>query len=531
MQRRSVLTAAAAGLTALAVGAAALPSNAPTRAIASSHREAPLISNDPTADLTDLYAFPSPDAPGTVTLIANVIPIEVPAEGPNYYNLDDTARYNIKIDNNGDGKPELTFTLRTTTTNTNPATFLYAGGQVSSAHDPNLFVQQTWKVWLRHGTGQATLIGGGETAPNNVGKRVFPGDTYASVANSAITTLHYQGNDIKAFVGPREDPFSIDVGRIFDLLGVGGTGTDNLKGVNVHSIAIQVPASLLRRSTDDPVIGVWASVDRQTFGTSYVRRHGRLVKKHTHSWHQVERLGQPLINEVVIPRGMKDYWNSVGPDQDAQFEKYYTKPELVPLLNQIVVQPILDGALGCGACTSALAQTDNRADLSAILLRGFKYPNTGTAALDLTFHAAAQKQRPVDELRLNTAVAATSSATVDRRGLLCNFASPAPYDGYDDPACAGQFDGYPNGRRLGDDSTDIAIAALIGLPIDNLIPAGIQRPYALLTMGSTHLPTSGSTLSLLHDGADGVLHNDANGGIFAGGFPFVLPPNAGNPAS
>src|SRR5213078_3907157 len=130
---------------------------------------------------------------------------------------------------------------------------------------------------------------------------------------------------------------------------------------------------------------------------------------------------------------------------------------------------------------------------------------TGTPALDLTFHSHPNRQRPVDELRLNTAVSATPSATVDRRGLMCDFSSPAPFNAYDDPACAGQFDGYPNGRRPGDDVTDIAVAAMLGLPIDHLIPAGIQRPYSLLTMGSSNLPNSG-TLALLRDGADGVLH-------------------------
>ena len=127
------------------------------------------------------------------------------------------------------------------------------------------------------------------------------------------------------FVGPREDPFAIDVGRIFDFLSVGGLGTDNLKGVNVHTIAIEVPGSLLRKSTSQPVIGVWAATDRQVVRTvSRKRRHGKRVRVRVKQWKQVERLGQPLVNEVLIPRTLKDYWNTQSPAKDKQFEKYYT---------------------------------------------------------------------------------------------------------------------------------------------------------------------------------------------------------------
>jgi len=527
MRPRRIAFGAAAGLAAFAAGAAALAGSTPHRAVASSHREAPLIANDPTADLTDLYAFNSPDTPGTVTLITNVIPIEVPAEGPNYYNLDDNARYRIMVDNNGDGRPETTFTLRTRTWTTPGAEshFLYTDGVVTSLTDPNLVVKQRWVLSIQQGNHKARRIGSGWTAPNNVGPKSFP--DYASVANSAITTLHGKAGTIKAFVGPREDPFSIDVGRIFDLLAVGGAGTDNLAGVGVHSIALQVPAKLLRRSASDPVIGVWAAVDRM----GYVRKNGRMVK----GWHQIERLGQPLVNEVIIPRNDKDRWNTVTPANDAQFEHYYQKPFLAAALNGQVIQPLLDSVLHCGtACP--LAATSGRADLSAILLRGFKYPATGTPVVDLTFHSPASKQRPVDELRLNTTTPATPSALVDRRGLMCNFQTPTAGVGavlhtLDIAPCSpGQLDGYPNGRRLGDDITDIQVAAVLGLPIDNLIPSSLQRPYALLAMGEGTNPAGGpyDPLKALFYGADGVEHNDANGGIFGASFPFVLAPNPGH---
>jgi hypothetical protein len=503
-----------------------------------------LIANDPTADLTDFYLFPSPDAPGTVTMIANVIPLEAPPEGPNYYNLDDSARYRFNIDWNGDGKADRTWTLRTHTTTAYPGTFLYNIGPIASIDDPNLSVRQTWTLWSQKGDGPSVKVGSGITAPNNVGKNSFPGG-YDPVRQQAITTL---ANGTKVFVGPSEDPFAIDVGRIFDLIGVGGKGTDNLAGFNVHSIAIQVPLSDIRQSAKQPVIGGWAAVDRMVAGksddSSLDRRSkaaNKSKKAHKHParssgkhWVQVERLGQPLINEVIIPRGLKDYWNSVGPDKDYQFEKYYTdqdKPgQLIHSLNGLLLNPLLTAVLGSPpAATGAtgLAQETGRADLSAILLRGFKYPNDSTPALDLTF-GKGDAGKPVDELRLNTSVAATPSDKVDRRGLLCVFAGAGGFPSLTNPGCdPAQFDGYPNGRRLGDDVTDIEIAALIGFPIDHLIPSGIQRAYSLLALGGPNLPDA-APVGLLKFGADGVPVNDANGGLFGNAFPFLNSPNAGN---
>ncbi len=338
---------------------------------------------------------------------------------------------------------------------------------------------------------------------------------------------------------------AIDVGRIFDLLGVGGKGTDNLAGFNVHSIALQVPLSQIRQSDKQPVIGGWAAVDRMVAGksdTSSLQKRStaaKKAKKHpsrssSKHWVQVERLGQPLINEVIIPRGVKDYWNSVGPDKDYQFEKYYTdqnKPgQLINALNGLLLKPLLTGVLGSPPAATGptgLAQETGRADLSAILLRGFKYPNTGKPALDLTF-GKGDAGKPVDELRLNTTIPGTPSDKVDRRGLLCNFAGAGGFPALTGPACSpAQFDGYPNGRRLGDDVTDIEIAALIGLPIDNLIPSGIQRAYALLALGGPNLPDTGP-VSALKFGADGVPLNDANGGLFGNAFPYLNSPNSGN---
>ena len=539
--RTAILAGVATGAAALVLGAAALTASGPSKAVASSHREAPLIANDPTADLTDFYLFPSPDRPGTVTMIANVIPLEAPPEGPNYYNLDDSARYRFNIDWNGDGKADRTWTLRTHTTTAYPGTFLYNIGPIHSIDDANLSVRQTWTLWSQKGDGPSVKIGSGITAPNNVGKNSFPGG-YDPVRQQAITTL---GDGTKVYVGPSEDPFAIDVGRIFDLIGVGGKGTDNLAGFNVHSIALQIPLSLIRKSPAQPVIGGWAAVDRMVAGKSESstldRRSKKARKTHEHPgrasgkhWVQVERLGQPLINEVIIPRGLKDYWNSVGPDKDYQFEKYYTdqdKPgQLIHSLNGLLLNPLLTAVLGSPPASTGptgLAQETGRADLSAILLRGFKYPNDSTPTLDLTF-GKSDAGKPVDELRLNTSVAATPSDKVDRRGLLCVFAGAGGFPALTNPGCdPAQFDGYPNGRRLGDDVTDIEIAALIGFPIDHLIPSGIQRAYSLLALGGPNLPDTGP-VGLLKFGADGVPVNDANGGLFGSAFPFLNSPNAGN---
>jgi len=520
--RTAIAAGVATGAAALVLGAAAFTASGPSKAVASSHREAPLI--------------------------ANVIPLEAPPEGPNYYNLDDSARYRFNIDWNGDGKADRTWTLRTHTTTAYPGTFLYNIGPIKSIDDPNLSVRQTWTLWSQKGDdGPSVKVGSGITAPNNVGKNSFPGG-YDAVRQQAITTL---ADGTKVYVGPSEDPFAIDVGRIFDLIGVGGKGTDNLAGFNVHSIALQIPLSLIRESAKQPVIGGWAAVDRMMAGksdSSSLERRAKAGAKakasrktHRHPsrgsqkhWVQVERLGQPLINEVIIPRGLKDYWNSVGPDKDYQFEKYYTdqdKPgQLIHSLNGLLLNPLLTAVLGSAPGTTGptgLAQETGRADLSAILLRGFKYPNDSTPALDLTF-GKGDAGKPVDELRLNTSVAATPSAKVDRRGLLCVFAAAGGYPELTKPGCdPAQFDGYPNGRRLGDDVTDIEIAALIGFPIDHLIPSGIQRAYSLLALGGPNLPDA-PPVGLLKFGADGVLNNDANGGLFGDTFPFLNTPNPGN---
>ncbi len=389
-----LLVAAAAGLTALFVGRLA-----PSASTASSHREAPLISEDPTADNTDLYAFRSPDKPSTFTIVSNWIPGEDPAAGPNYYTFSQSARYNIYIDRNGDGRPDVTYTFRFKT----PTGPYFLGN-----------TQQTWTA-TRNGKAWAH----GTTPIDNIGPRFngFVGvKNYEAAAEK--TVVHAGG--VSIFAGQRDDPFYADVGAIFDLVAIRKAGTtgnmgggkDFLSGYNVHTIALQIPIS----QAGSHIIGVWSSTDRQN-----VTIDGKLHR----GWTQVSRLGNPLINEVVIPTGLKDYWNRTSPAGDGQFKKYYTTPILAAVLNKLY-------KLG--------VQTTNRSDLVAVL---------GTGVPKLTYTGATF----ADELRLNLSIPPT--AHPNRMGVL-----------------AGDNAGFPNGRRLGDDIVDIEEQAVAGFLLGKKVPLG-----------------------------------------------------------
>jgi hypothetical protein len=391
-----LLVAAAAGLTALFVGRLA-----PSASTASSHREAPLISEDPTADNTDLYAFRSPDKPSTFTIVSNWIPGEDPAAGPNYYTFSQTARYNIYIDRNGDGRPDVTYTFRFKT----PTGPYFLGN-----------TQQSWTA-----TRNGKFFAKGQTPIDNIGPRFNGFVGVKDYETSAEKTIVNAGG-VSIFAGQRDDPFFADVGAIFDLVAIRKAGTtgnmgggkDFLSGYNVHTIALQIPISQV--DTKSHVIGVWSSTDRQN-----VTVNGKLHR----GWTQVSRLGNPLINEVVIPTGLKDYWNSTTPAHDSQFEKYYKTPILAAVLNKLY-------KLG--------VQTTNRSDLVAVLGTGIpKVTYTGP-----TF---------ADELRLNLSIPPT--AHPNRMGVL-----------------GGDNAGFPNGRRLGDDVVDIEEQAVAGFLLGKKIPLG-----------------------------------------------------------
>lgn len=403
----------------------------------SSHREAPAISNDPVADNTDLYAFVSPDRPTTVTIIANYLPLEEPAGGPNFFRFGDDVVYQIRIANNGPENGEITYEFRFTTSVGNPNTFLYNLGPITSLTDPNWNVKQTYSV-TRITPDERVLLGSGvPTPPCRIGPRSTP--NYESLASSAVKTL---STGEVVFAGQRADPFFVDLGSIFDLGDLrpfqnlhliptpAGAGINGLKGFNCHTIALQIPISMLSLSGAMPTgvmdkhatIGVWASAWRQA---SRVLVAGQQAANQG-NWVQVSRLGHPLINEVIIPLGMKDMWNMSAPKNDSQFAAAYAAPGLAKLL-PVLYPKVFPNLAGL---------TAERADLEAILLTGIPegvipgFQNlTGSTQADL--------------LRLNMAVQPTASPNA--MGIL-----------------GGDLGGYPNGRRLGDDVTSIELQAIAG---------------------------------------------------------------------
>jgi hypothetical protein len=403
----------------------------------SSHREAPEISKDPVADSTDVYAFVSPDQPDTVTLIANYIPLQGPAGGPNFYEFGDDVLYEIHIDNDGDAKPDVTYQFRFTTRIRNQRTFLYNTGPIDNLDDADWNRRQTYSVTkLLAGQSPKVLASRLPCPPCNIGPRSSP--NYVDLANMAIRTLP---TGEKVFAGQRAEGFYVDLGSIFDLGALrpfqnlhllplpAAPGVNATAQLNVHTIALQVPITDLtkngRRPTDpaDPkaTIGVYTSASRQKVLVREVDDDtgiGPFV--------QVSRLGNPLFNEVIVPMGRKDGWNASRPADDATFVGFVQRPELAALL------PVLYP----GVFPNLAALNADRADLVAILLTGIPaglipgFQNfTGTKQADL--------------LRLNVAIPPSSSPSVF--GLL-----------------GGDLAGFPNGRRVFDDVVAIELRAIAG---------------------------------------------------------------------
>jgi hypothetical protein len=374
----------------------------------SSHSEAPEISKDPVADSTDLYAFVSPDRPGYVTLIANYIPRQQPAGGPNFFEFGDDVLYEIHVDNTGDAKADITYQFRFTTQLTDTGkndTFLYNTGQITSIHDKTWNRKQFYSVTRKDRTGTHVLAHKLACPPCNVGVNSIP--NYSVLTVEAVHSL----GSTKVFAGQRADGFYVDLGSIFDLgllrpfhpafllKGAAVAGINSLASTNVHSIALQVPISELTRKhnaptnykASDSTIGIWTTASRQK-KTVYGKK-----TTHTGPWHQMSRLGNPLINEVIIPMGHKDAWNYQSPNHDSQYGAFYDHPGLAALLN--VLYP---GAFPNLAAYSAKS-TNLRPDLDAVLL-------TGVPPLFPGFQNFTGKTK-ADMLRLNVAIAATPTAT------------------------------------------------------------------------------------------------------------------------
>jgi Domain of unknown function (DUF4331) len=428
----------------------------------SSHREAPAIAKDPVADSTDLYAFVSPDAPGTVTLIANYIPLEGPDGGPNFFEFGDDVLYAIYIDNDGDARPDVTYRFRFTTKVSNPNTFLYNTGPISSLDSPNWNRPQFYTVTRSTARGETVIGDNLACPPCNVGPRSTP--QYASLAQSAVQKL--SDSHGKVFAGQRQEGFYVDLGSIFDLGALrpfqnlhlipmpAVAGVNGTKHLSVHSIALQVPISDLTRDgtstfsgAGDPraVIGVWTAAYRRK---ALIRDEGDDVQ--SGPWVQVSRLGNPLFNEVVVPMARKDEWNSVPPKGDAEFQQYVLQPELAKLL-PVLYPGVFPNLAGLHA---------DRADLNAILLTGIP---SGLINGFQNFTGPA----PADMLRLNMAIPPSSDPKI--YGIL-----------------DGDLAGFPNGRRMIDDVTAIELRAIAGVTyplIDpNYTPDGAA---SVITDGTT----------------------------------------------
>jgi hypothetical protein len=450
----------------------------------SSHREAPEISKDPVADSTDLYAFVSPDKPDLVTILANYIPLESPDGGPNFYEFGDDVLYEVNIDNDGDGCAEIVYQFQFTTTIDNPNTFLYNTGPILSINDSSWNRRQTYTVSrVEKNCPPEVLATNVPCPPCNIGPLSTPG--YLDLVNQATVNL---GPRTSVFAGQRAEGFYVDLGAIFDLgilrpfeelhttFGLHNTGLGHMAAavnstanVNVHSIALQVPIEDLTAngaapgSVTDPnaVLGIWTTASRQkAIILETPPGHNTVSGPYV----QVSRLGNPLINEVVIALAQKDYWNSQPPVGDRQFAARYTAPELAGLLPDLYpnVFPNLAAFNASGA---------PRNDLVAILLTGIP---SGVVSGFQNYTGPTQ----ADMLRLNVAVPPTSSPS--NLGLIGG-----------DPA------GYPNGRRVFDDVATIELRCIAGasLPLvdPKFKPDGAAGEISMgLTSGPTDLRAMGT---------------------------------------
>jgi hypothetical protein len=412
----------------------------------SSHREAPEISKDPVADSTDLYAFISPDSPSTVTIIANYIPLQAPASGPNFFEFGDDVLYEIHIDNNGDGRPDVTYQFEFKSQNTIPSTFLYNTGPITTLTSTSWNRKQTFNVRRIKNGKTALLASGLHCPPCNIGPLSTP--NYPTLAAQAV---HAIGGNRKVFAGQRADPFYVDLGAIFDLgdlrpianlhatFGLpalaASKGVNSTANVNVHSIALQIPINEITHDNAIPTspiapyasVGIWTSASRQQ---ARVLKAGASPGVESGPWVQVSRLGNPLVNEVLVPLSKKDFWNGQQPEHDKQFYAGAAHPELASLLN--VLYP--------GAFPNLAAYAKPRADLAAIFLTGI--PAGVVSASFSTFTGKTQ----ADMLRINLAIPPTAAPKAT--GVV-----------------GGDLQGFPNGRRLADDVVTIELQALAGATI------------------------------------------------------------------
>jgi hypothetical protein len=450
--------------------------------LAASHREAPITALDQKADITDWYAFVSPEHPDRVILILNVDPFLEPSNGPNYFPFDPGVLYEMKIDNNHDGIPDVTFQFRFKTQFTSPGVFTgYVGGllgipPITSLTGPGaqgLNIVQTYDVTIVTPT-LRQVLNNGQTliaVPTNVGPRTMP--NYAALAQQGVYTL---ADGIRVFAGTVSDPFFVDLGAAFDSLNfraaagggvlsaaVDADDTHNyapnaLAGFNVNSMVLEVPITMLTadgktHSAIDPlaVIGTW--------GTTSRRKQTVLRDVATEgAWAQVQRLGNPLINELIIGTGSKDRFSMDVPTNDGQFANFFLNPLLAQIFSSIGI-PIPPAPR-----TDLLPLVQYMAPICSGCVPG----NGGPIA---------------DLLRLNTGITPTPAGMQKRLGFL-----------------AGDSAGFPNGRRPVDDVIDIAARAVAGILADSTkygTPIGDG-----VNASSAHLLSVFPFMGLAYDGRD-----------------------------
>ena len=544
---------------------------------ASSHREAPLIANDPLADNTDLYAFRSPDDTNKVTIIANYVPLQLPQGGPNYASFGTNIRYEIHIENNGTTGDDITYRFTFNQTDEDTTTFFNI--RLGKQNLKTTYVAEK----SVNGGAFTTIVATGTVPAANIGPRSISGaaglnkPNYDALITAAISNASGNGGE-KIYCGPADDPFFADLGGIFDLgqTRAGAGSRDGLGHKNVHSIVIEVPISTLQQNglavssatnilDSRFVIGVWASASRPTTRTLSTSGGN---PNDAGTWVQVSRLGMPLTNEAVMPIGAKDLWNSRTPYNEIAYqENYFCNPELalymdasqfggsVPAFSALKIQSsslqaydFRNGKAGLSGLVGNSALVGTALDPSLFgpyLLRAGKPRSvdilpifhTGVPNLPPYQLATGKAGNPLaagkpfvnnflptkgDMLRLNMAVPITPRNSPDFSSLgLIQAAVLGLTDANYNTSAAMQWipnmDGFPNGRRLEDDVTRIELQAVGGVVL-----AAIGLWYDDYTVGGANAVTAqlGGVLGY----NTGVNNNDTT---FKASFPYVQAPWSG----
>jgi hypothetical protein len=487
---------------------------------ASSHREAPLISKDPYADNTDTYVWIPAGQTKNIVLAASWIPFEGPEGGPNYFEWDDRVLYDIHVDNDGDAVADVTYTLSSRTEVQNPDTFLYNTGPMTSLNDADWNRRQYISVtetWAQGAQPQNTprvnpLISNKLTAPVNIGSKSTP--NYGNLAKAAQFSVRAgNGNLIKIFGGQTDDAFWVDL-QVFDLLTLRGqappvgysTGNndpvDSVAGFNVHSLIIELPITRLTAG-NETVLGVWSTARRATMPV--LNAEGN-VDIESHEYAQVSRLGMPLVNEVVLPMGLKDTFNSISPSVDltvyGALQESVEDPEVGNLLCALYGVP-LPGDMNNDCATEYNAGTPRtgRGDIFDIFLTGMVLADeftintrNGTTTLPAGFNVNRPANVvPAEMIRINTAI----------KGNLCPR-NPSRLGVLGGDAC-----GFPNGRRPMDDTVEIELLAVAG------------AAYSVLDGRDTDFTFNPALIGVLDDGID------ANDVPFRNAFPYFAAAQSG----